>query len=79
VPSTKQRRFPAGNCRSALPRCGDGSKHDLRKHGSRECMQVQRLMETFAIEEVTQATADALQLGTISFDAVKHLLLCRIE
>ena len=29
-------------------------------------------METFAIE-------DALHLGTIGFDAVKHLLLCRIE
>ncbi len=36
-------------------------------------------METFALEEVTQAIEDALQLGTISFDAVRHLLLCRIE
>jgi uncharacterized protein YecE (DUF72 family) len=51
----------------------------LKKHGSREYVQVLRLMETFAIEEVTRAIEDALQLGTISFDAVKHLLLCRIE
>ena len=51
----------------------------LRKHGSREYVQVLRLMETFAIAEVTCAIEDALQLGTISFDAVKHLLLCRIE
>ena len=29
--------------------------------------------------EVTGAIEDALQLGTISFDAVEHLLLCRIE
>ena len=36
-------------------------------------------METFSIAEVTRAIEDALQLGTISFDAVKHLLLCRIE
>ena len=36
-------------------------------------------METFAIAEVTRAIEDALQLGTISFDAVKHLLLCHIE
>ncbi len=36
-------------------------------------------METFAIEEVTRAIDDALQLGTISFDAVRHLLLCRSE
>jgi len=51
----------------------------LNKHGSREYVQVLRLMETFSIKEVTCAIEDALLLGTISFDAVKHLLLCRIE
>jgi hypothetical protein len=51
----------------------------LKKHGSREYVQVLRLLEAFAIEEVTRAIEDALQLGTISFDAVRHLLLCRIE
>jgi hypothetical protein len=51
----------------------------LKKHGSREYVQVLRLMETFTITEVTHAVEDALHLGTISFDAVKHLLLCRIE
>jgi transposase len=51
----------------------------LKKHGSREYVQVLRLMETFAIDEVTHAIEAALHLGTISFDAVKHLLLCRIE
>jgi hypothetical protein len=42
-------------------------------------VQVLRLMETFALSEVSQAIEDALQLGTISFDAVRHLMLCRIE
>ncbi|MGB9145149.1 MAG: IS21 family transposase [Acidobacteriaceae bacterium] len=51
----------------------------LKKHGSREYVQVLRLMESFAIEEVTYAVEQALRLGTISFDAVRHLLLCRIE
>ena len=51
----------------------------LKKHGSREYVQVLRLMETFALEEVAHAIEDALLLGTISFDAVRHLLLCRIE
>ncbi len=51
----------------------------LKKHGSREYVQVLRLMETFAISEVTLAVEDALLMGTISFDAVRHLLLCRIE
>ena len=49
------------------------------KHGGREYVQVLRLLETFSLEEVTQAIEDALELGTIGFDAVKHLLLCRIE
>ena len=51
----------------------------LRKHGSREYVQVRPLMETFALPEVSLAIEDALQLGTISFDAVRHLMLCRIE
>jgi len=51
----------------------------LRKHASREYIQVLRLMETFALAEVTSAVEDALHLGVISFDAVRHLLLCRIE
>ena len=29
--------------------------------------------------DVHSAVMDALRLGTIGFDAVKHLLLCRIE
>jgi transposase len=51
----------------------------LRKHGSREYVQVLRLMESFDLLEVTHAVEHALQLGTISFDAVRHLLLCHIE
>lgn len=42
-------------------------------------MQVLRLLETFSVPEVTGAIRHALHLGTISLDAVKHLLLCRIE
>jgi hypothetical protein len=49
------------------------------KHGSREYVQVLRLLETFSAEEVTHAIEDALELGTTGFDAVKHLLLCHIE
>jgi hypothetical protein len=51
----------------------------LGKPGSREHIQVLRLLETFALEQVTGAVEDALRMGTISFDAVRHLLLCRIE
>ena len=42
-------------------------------------MQTLRLLETFTVPEVARAIDDALRLGAISFDAVKHLLLCRIE
>jgi len=51
----------------------------LGKHGKREYVQVLRLLETFHLPEVTHAIEDALHLGTISLDAVKHLVLCRIE
>ena len=51
----------------------------LNKGGKREYVQVLRLLETFSLPEVEAAIGDALHLGTIGFDAVKHLLLCRIE
>ncbi len=51
----------------------------LTRHPGREYIQVLRLMETFAVEEVTAAVEHALELGSISFDAVRHLVLCRIE
>jgi transposase len=51
----------------------------LGRKGKREYVQVLRLLETFALAEVSLAIDDALRLGAISFDAVKHLLLCRIE
>jgi transposase len=51
----------------------------LGKKGKREYVQTLRLLETFALAEVSPAIDDALRLGAISFDAVKHLLLCRIE
>lgn len=38
-----------------------------------------RLLETFPPSDVGAAIADALARGVIGFDAVKHLLLCRIE
>jgi transposase len=51
----------------------------LGKKGKREYVQTLRLLEIFALPEVARAIDDALRLGAISFDAVKHLLLCRIE
>ena len=51
----------------------------LNKGGKREYVQVLRLLETFSLPEVEAAIGDALHLGTIGLDAVKHLLLCRIE
>ena len=51
----------------------------LQQRGKREYVQVLRLLETFSLPEVGAAISDALQLGTLSFDAVKHLLLCRME
>jgi hypothetical protein len=51
----------------------------LKKGGKREYVQVLRLLETFPLHEVTAAVEQALHLGALSYDAVKHLLLCRVE
>ena len=51
----------------------------LLKRAAREYIQVLRLLETFPIAEVAAAVEQALELHTISFDAVRHLVLCRIE
>ena len=47
--------------------------------GKREFVQVLRLLEIFRLEEVHAAVQDSLRLGALSFDAVKHLVLCRLE
>ena len=47
--------------------------------GKREFVQVLRLLESFRLEEVHAAVQDSLRLGALSFDAVKHLVLCRLE
>ena len=51
----------------------------MGRRGKREYVQVLRLLETFSQQEVAAATKDAIRLGAISFDAVKHLVLCRLE
>jgi hypothetical protein len=47
--------------------------------GRREFIQVLRLMEDFQQHQVELAVTQALGLGAISFDAVKMLLLARLE
>ena len=51
----------------------------MGRRGKREYVQVLRLLETFSRQEVHTAVRDAIRLGALSFDAVKHLLLCRLE
>lgn len=51
----------------------------MGKTGKREYVQVLRLLESFRLGDVEAAVHQALRLGTIGFDAIKHLVLCRIE
>jgi transposase len=51
----------------------------MGKKGKREFVQVLRLMEVFRIDDVAAAVRDAIARGATGFDAVKHLVLCRIE
>jgi len=49
------------------------------KAGKREYVQVLRLLERFEMDELHGAIKDALHKRAISFDAIKHLVLCRVE
>jgi len=51
----------------------------LGKPGTREYVQVLRLLEDFRLDHVSGAVQDALRLGAIGFDAVKHLVRCRLD
>lgn len=51
----------------------------MNKQGRREYVQVLRLLELFNLPDLHAAVKQALQMGAISFDAVKHLVLCRVE
>ena len=47
--------------------------------GKRDYIQVLRLLEDFPEHQVTAAVRDAVKRRLLGFDAVKHLLLARIE
>ena len=51
----------------------------LGKPGKREYVQVLRLLETFEMSLVQGAIQQAIDMGAIGYDAVKHLVLCRVE
>jgi len=51
----------------------------MGNRGKREFIQVLRLMEVFDQALVAVAVTDAIRLGAAGFDAVKQLILCRVE
>lgn len=51
----------------------------MGNRGKREFIQVLRLLEAFPQATVATAVGDAIRLGAPGFDAVKQLILCRIE
>ena len=51
----------------------------MGKRGKREFVQVLRLLETFRRDDVVAGIREAIARGAIGCDAVKHLVLCRIE
>ena len=40
---------------------------------------VLRLLETFDLEDLHATAKNALSMGAVGFDAIKHLIPCRIE
>lgn len=50
---------------------GNGGKHEF--------IQILRLMEAARLATVAAAVADAIRRGVIGFDAVKQLVIARVE
>ena len=67
----------------ALPPAFQHLRHLLEarmgNRGKREFIQVLRLLEIAAKEVVAAAVSDAIHLGAIGFDAVRQIVLARIE
>ena len=53
-------------------------QHD-GKAGKREFVQILRLMEVFTLGDVAAGVRDSIARGAVGFDAVQHLVRCRIE
>ena len=51
----------------------------MNKRGKREFIQVLRLTEVFSEAIVVGAALEAIRLGAISFDAVKQLVIAKVE
>ena len=51
----------------------------MEKKGKREYVQVLRLLDQFEKSDLHAAIKQALNMGAIGYDAVKHLLLCRLQ
>ena len=79
APSTRRRRWSAGTCPKSSPRFRRLLEARMGKRGKREFVQVLRLLETFRRDDVVAGIREAMARGAIGFDAVKHLVLCRIE
>ena len=71
--------LPAGCCRRCSAISAGLLEARMGKAGKREYVQVLRLIESFSLDDVRAAISEALERGVIGFDAVKHLVLCRIE
>ena len=77
--STRPLRWPAGTLPEEFATLRRLLEARVGKPGKREFVQVLRLLEVFRLDDVLAGVREAIARGVIGFDAVKHLVLCRIE
>ena len=77
--STKRRPWPGGRCRRRFSGCGGSWRRGWASRARASMCRCCGCSRTFRLDHVSGAVTDALRLGVIGFDAVKHLVLCRIE
>ena len=76
---TKRHHCRTGACPSRSSASRRLLESRMGNRGKKEFIQILRLMEVFPETIVAIAVVEAMRLGAISFDAVKQLVLARIE
>ena len=76
---TRRLRCRDGSCRRSSAHCAVCWSPGWADGASGSMYRCSGCLRSFRMGEVQSAVKDALRLGAISFDAVKHLVLCRLE
>ena len=78
-PLTRLHRCKTGICQKRSPRSNGCWRPGRAKRVNESTCRFCAFWNNYELYVLHSAVKDALQIGAVSFDAIKHLLLCRVE